>query len=106
MHGNCAKTFLIGDVSEKDKFLCDVAELCLDEAIRICGPGVPFSEIGNTIEDIVDEHGLRLVSERMGHGIGTYLHGPPGILHCGMLIVIAFSMFFKCTLFSAFIASN
>lgn len=83
VHGNCAKTFLTGNANKKDEFLRDVAELCLDEAIQVCGPGVPFSEIGNTIEEIVDDHGLRIVMDRMGRGIGTYFHGPPEILHFG-----------------------
>lgn len=38
--------FLVGNVSEKAQDLCRVTKHCLDEAIKICGPGVPIREVG------------------------------------------------------------
>ena len=38
--------FLVGNVSEKAQDLCRVTKHCLDEAIKICGPGVPIKEVG------------------------------------------------------------
>lgn len=58
-----------------------ISELCRDEAIKICGPGVAFNEIGALIESIADEFKLRIVREFVGHGIGTVFHGPPQIIH-------------------------
>lgn len=37
---------LVGNVSEKAQDLCRVTKHCLDEAIKICGPGMPIKEVG------------------------------------------------------------
>lgn len=46
-HGDCCETFIIGDADEAGQHLVDAARKCRDEAIAICGPGVPFAAIGN-----------------------------------------------------------
>lgn len=45
-HGDCSKTFLIGNVDEHGRKLIEVSELCLSNAIEACKPYVPFSIIG------------------------------------------------------------
>jgi methionyl aminopeptidase len=45
-----------GTVDEEAKKLCDVTKLALDEAIKICKPGVPYKRIGSVINDIADQH--------------------------------------------------
>ncbi len=45
-HGDCSKTFLIGNVDEYGRKLVEVTELCLKNAIEVCKPNVPFSMIG------------------------------------------------------------
>ena len=40
---------MIGGVDDRGRELVHMAKLCRDEAIRICGPGVPFQDIGATI---------------------------------------------------------
>lgn len=42
--------------------------------------------IGNIIEETANQHGYSIVPAFAGHGIGTYFHGPPDILHFGMLM--------------------
>lgn len=37
---------MVGNVSDKAKDLCKVTKHALDEAIKICGPGVPIREVG------------------------------------------------------------
>lgn len=80
-HGDCSYTFQVGNVDEKGKFLCKITEECLHKAINICGPGVAFSEIGNTIEPHANKNNLNVIPVFIGHGIGEYFHGPPEILH-------------------------
>ncbi|KAJ8736269.1 hypothetical protein PYW08_006925 [Mythimna loreyi] len=81
-HGDCSKTFLVGDaVDDRGLQLVRVTEECLDVAIRGCGPGVPFSEIGNKIYRHARKHGLTVIPSVLGHGIGQYFHGPPEIHH-------------------------
>lgn len=82
-HGDCSKTFLIGNVDEKGKELVKATEYCLNEAISICKPGQLFKNIGLYIEHKASELGFNVVPCFTGHGIGNYFHGPPDIYHCG-----------------------
>lgn len=84
-HGDCSKTFLIGNVDERGRFLVKITEECMYKAISLCGPGVRFNQIGHTIQEHAEENGLKVVPEFLGHGIGKYFHGPPQILHYGKL---------------------
>lgn len=83
-HGDCSKTFLIGDVDEQGRKLIETTQQCLDEAIAICKPGVKFCAIGNHIEYRANKMGYNVVPSLVGHGIGSYFHGPPDIYHCGL----------------------
>lgn len=85
VHGDCSKTFLVGNVDEPGRKLVEVTKECLDKAIVICGPGVPLKEIGNVIENHANDNGFRIVPDFIGHGIGTFFHGPPQICHYSML---------------------
>ncbi|CAG0915967.1 unnamed protein product [Notodromas monacha] len=80
-HGDCAETFLVGNVDEQGKRLTDVAKRCRDAAVNACGPGVPLSKIGDVIEEITDAEGLTILPMFAGHGIGSYFHGAPDVLH-------------------------
>ncbi|KAL7642797.1 UNVERIFIED_CONTAM: hypothetical protein RMT77_006085 [Armadillidium vulgare] len=80
-HGDCCETFLVGNVDDKGKHLVNVAKQCRDSAINICGPGVPFSDIGSEIDGLAKEEKLSVVPAFIGHGIGHYFHGPPDIYH-------------------------
>lgn len=53
----------------------------LDEAIKICKPGVPYKKIGSVINDIADAHKYGVVKEYVGHGVGRSFHSAPTITH-------------------------
>ncbi|CAH0727434.1 unnamed protein product, partial [Brenthis ino] len=80
-HGDCSKTFLVGDVDDRGLQLVNVTEECLNQAIQICGPGVPFCDIGFRIYRIAKSYKLTVLPAFVGHGIGKYFHGPPEIFH-------------------------
>ncbi|CAG9766341.1 unnamed protein product [Ceutorhynchus assimilis] len=80
-HGDCSKTFLIGNVDDEGKRLVEATEHCLDEAIKICKPGTYFRDIGYFIEKKAAEMRYNIVPAFVGHGIGHYFHGPPDIYH-------------------------
>ncbi|XP_047032194.1 methionine aminopeptidase 1D, mitochondrial isoform X4 [Helicoverpa zea] len=50
-------------------------------AIKWCGPGVPFSQIGHRIYKHAKKYGLTVIPSVLGHGIGEYFHGPPEVHH-------------------------
>lgn len=79
--GDSSRMFLIGDVKRRHEYLCEVTKLCLEEAVKICGPGKKFSDIGKRIESIATQSGFSVVREYCGHGIGTEFHMEPQILH-------------------------
>uniref|UniRef100_A0A0P4WD60 Methionine aminopeptidase n=1 Tax=Scylla olivacea TaxID=85551 RepID=A0A0P4WD60_SCYOL len=81
-HGDCCETYMIGEVDDPGRHLVRAARRCRDEAIALCGPGVPFYAIGNRVERVAEEEGVRVVPCFIGHGISNYFHGPPDIYHC------------------------
>lgn len=80
-HGDCSKMFEVKECDNEAKRLINVTELCLKTAIDICKPNENFCSIGNIIEETANQHGYSIVPAFAGHGIGTYFHGPPDILH-------------------------
>lgn len=80
-HGDTSKTFLIGNVDERGKYLVHHNEVALMEAIKICRPGQNFNEIGKAISKYAKEVDLRIIPAFIGHGIGEFFHGPPEIYH-------------------------
>ncbi|CAH1176142.1 unnamed protein product [Phaedon cochleariae] len=82
-HGDCSKTFLIGNVDTEGRDLVEATEICLKEAIQICKPGVLFRDIGACINQKAYNLGFQVIPCFIGHGIGHYFHGPPDIYHIG-----------------------
>ncbi|XP_028041384.1 methionine aminopeptidase 1D, mitochondrial isoform X1 [Bombyx mandarina] len=80
-HGDCSKTFKVGNVDNRGLQLVEITEQCLGIGIGTCGPGVPFSEIGASIQRHARKNGLTVIPSIVGHGIGQYFHGPPDIYH-------------------------
>lgn len=80
-HGDCSKTFLVGNVDERGRYLVHHNEKSLEEAIKVCRPGQRFNEIGSAISKYAKEVDLRIVPAFIGHGIGSFFHGPPEIYH-------------------------
>ncbi|KAG5894785.1 hypothetical protein JTB14_005221 [Gonioctena quinquepunctata] len=78
-HGDCSKTFLVGQVDKDGRDLVRATEVCLNEAIGICQPGELFRSIGACIEEKAYELGYQVVPAFIGHGIGHYFHGPPDV---------------------------
>ncbi|KAL0901379.1 hypothetical protein ABMA27_006655 [Loxostege sticticalis] len=80
-HGDCSRTFPVGDIDDRGLQLIGVTEECLKHAINHCGPDVPFREIGAKIYSHAKRNGLTVLPAFVGHGIGKYFHGPPEIHH-------------------------
>ncbi|CAG9467397.1 unnamed protein product [Pedinophyceae sp. YPF-701] len=81
-HGDCSRMFYCGAVSDAAKRLCDVNRLALEEAIKVCGPGVPFREIGAAIEKVAKKHKLSINRDFVGHGVGKVFHASPAVYPC------------------------
>ena len=80
-HGDLNETYLVGNVDKKAKHLVKATYNSLMKAIEICKPGVKFSEIGEVINDYIDQEKFSVVKSYTGHGICKLFHTAPEILH-------------------------
>ena len=58
-HGDVSETCLVGTVADSSRQLVKTAYECLWKGIEVCGPDVPFHEIGKAIEKHADSFGYR-----------------------------------------------
>ena len=77
-----AITVPVGSVSAASLALLGVAESMLATAIRMAAPGVAWSDIAESMQDIALAGGHGIVVEYVGHGIGRSLHESPQLPNC------------------------
>lgn len=77
--GDSATTIPIGNVSDEAKHLLDVTRRVLDHAIVWIRPGLMWSEVARRMQDFVEDKGLSVVREFVGHGIGRDMHEEPKV---------------------------
>ncbi|RUS89352.1 hypothetical protein EGW08_002872 [Elysia chlorotica] len=80
-HGDTSATFCVGKVDDRSKALMLATQDCLNAGISVCRDGALFSDIGDIIFKKACEAGFEVIPFFCGHGIGTYFHGPPDIVH-------------------------
>uniref|UniRef100_A0A8D8GHJ0 Methionine aminopeptidase n=1 Tax=Culex pipiens TaxID=7175 RepID=A0A8D8GHJ0_CULPI len=80
-HGDCSKTVLVGNVDERGRYLVQSTEESLNEAILCCGPDQPLCVIGKAISRFARHKKLTVMPAFLGHGIGSFFHGPPDVFH-------------------------
>ena len=80
--------------SKEVKDIIGITQQALYNAISICKPGVGFNQIGLLIEKFAQKHGIHVVEEFSGHGVGELLHMPPLVLHkCTLTLDIDYPQF-------------
>jgi len=80
-HADSGWTYAVGDVDDDKQKLMRVTEEALYKAIEIVGPGTHLRDVSRTIGAYVTSHGLSIVKELAGHGLGRSLHEDPLILN-------------------------
>lgn len=80
---DAARTYIIGSVSKETEDLVKNTELALYEGIKQVKPGARIGDISHAIESFAQEHGLSVVRELVGHGIGYDMHESPDIPNFG-----------------------
>lgn len=81
MHGDTSATFAVGEVDPVARALIDITRRAMLAGVAAVAPGKPQRVIGEAIEPMALEHGLGVVSEYGGHGIGSVFHAAPHINH-------------------------
>ena len=81
VHGDTSTTFLAGDVDDHSLMLVDETRASLYAGMATVRPGTAVSAIGRAIEAHANKHGLGVVREFIGHGVGTEFHSNLQIPH-------------------------
>lgn len=78
-----ARTYIVGEVPKEVQDLVVNTEKALYEGIKQVKPGARIGDISNAIETFAHSHGLSVVEELVGHGIGTEMHEDPDVPNFG-----------------------
>lgn len=78
-HADATRTYLIGNVSDETKKLVENTRQAFYEGLRVVKEGTRVRDIGIAIENYAHAHGLSVVEELVGHGIGTDMHEEPDV---------------------------
>ena len=82
LEGYCsdaAVTVGVGQISQERQQLIDVTRHLLDIAIDRSAPGIKWSEIAGQMESCAKSAGFSVVTDFVGHGIGTEMHEDPKV---------------------------
>lgn len=82
-HGDNARTFPCGDISENAQRLLKATEESLYEGIAQAKAGNRIGDIGNAVQRYVEARGYSVVRDFVGHGVGAKLHEEPSVPNYG-----------------------
>lgn len=82
-HGDAARTYAVGTVSEKAEDLIRVTRESFFKGIEKAVDGGRLTDISHAVQVYVESHGYGVVRDFFGHGIGRELHEEPTIPHYG-----------------------
>ena len=78
-----AITVIVGKPKPGTQELVDVTKGALEEGIRHLRPGTRLGEVSNAIQGYIEPHGLCVVREYVGHGVGRQMHEEPQVPNFG-----------------------
>lgn len=81
--GDTAVTVAAGKISDENKRLLDVCKASLDAGIAMAVEGNRLGDISHAVQKVVENAGLSVVREFVGHGIGRDMHEDPQIPNFG-----------------------
>ncbi len=82
-HGDGARTFCIGEVSQTRQKLVAVTKECFFKAIEGLRAGTPLYDIGYKVQQHAEGNGFSVIRAYTGHGIGTEMHEDPTVPNFG-----------------------
>ena len=82
-YGDSSRMYLIGECSVAAKRLCALTYEAMWHGILQVKPGAKLGDIGHAIQKFAESHGLSVVREFCGHGIGKNFHEEPQVRHYG-----------------------
>lgn len=82
-HGDSARTFPVGRVSEEALRLIAVTKQSFYDGVRFALAGNRVGDIGSAVEKCVKDAGFSVVRDYVGHGVGRELHEDPEVPNFG-----------------------
>ena len=82
-HGDAARTFPIGDVTDDVIKLIRATEESMMAGIEQVKTGARIGDIGAAVQQVAEGAGFSVVREYVGHGIGEQMHEEPQIPNYG-----------------------
>ncbi len=82
-NGDCARTYVVGNIDKETKRLIEVTKQAFFEGIKYAKKGNRLGDISHSIGEYVEKNGFSVVKEFQGHGIGRSMHEDPGIPNFG-----------------------
>ena len=82
-YGDAALTVAAGEISPEARRLMDVTRESLGRALSAVKAGARLGDVSNAVQKYAEEHGMSVVREFTGHGIGRRLHEEPSIPNFG-----------------------
>ena len=79
-HGDAARTFAVGNISEEASKLIKVTEESFFKGLEFAKVGNRLTDISHEIQRHVEASGFSVVRDFVGHGIGRSVHEDPKFL--------------------------
>lgn len=83
-HGDAAYTVAVGEVPDDVASLLAVTEKALWAGLEQAVHGNRLGDIGAAVEGVAAPHGLGVVRDYVGHGIGRQMHEAPSVPNFGV----------------------
>ena len=80
---DAARTYIIGKVSKEIEDLVLNTRLALNAGLSKVKSGAKIGDVSHAIEVFAHEHGLSVVEDLVGHGIGSEMHEEPDVPNYG-----------------------
>lgn len=82
-HGDSARTFFCGEVSDEAKRIEQVCRECFEAGFAAARPGARIGDISAAVQEHAEKNGYSIVREYVGHGVGEALHESPDVPNYG-----------------------
>lgn len=82
-HGDAARTYAVGRISDEAQRLIDVTKQSFFEGIKYAVHGAKLGDVSSAIQEYVEARGYSVVRDLVGHGIGKNLHEDPNVPNFG-----------------------
>lgn len=82
-HSDAARTYIVGDVEPEVRDLVVNTEKALYQGLQQIKEGAKIGDVGAAILEYAHKHGLSVVEELVGHGVGTNIHEDPDVPNFG-----------------------